>query len=212
MAAEAPPLPRHRPPVRAALPLPSTPVAGQTIQAPLMARAARRAADPAEQALPPWQVLLITAPARWVWFRSAPLSSPPRLPGPPVGMLLCGRLPCFSVSLTRLASETTMLTPLLIPDQGGLRNRDFLREPPPREWLEAQEQRGAEAELRRVQRMQQELRLIERIRAKGETARRQHQQVHSVCVGGSGQRRGPSMGQRTGNHAWGRGCIGQTHH
>ena len=71
MAAEAPPLPRHRPPVRAALPLPSTPVAGQTIQAPLMAKAARRAADPAEQVLPPWQVLLITAPARWVWFRSA---------------------------------------------------------------------------------------------------------------------------------------------
>ena len=62
----------------------------------------------------------------------------------------------------------------------GIRNRDFMREPPPREWLEAQEQRIAEAQQRRVARVQSELRLIEELRTKGERAQQEHMQVRTV--------------------------------
>lgn len=61
--------------------------------------------------------------------------------------------------------------------QGYTSKRDYLREPPPPGWLEAQVARQAEARRRRVQQVQKDLQLIHRIKAKGQAALQHHQQV-----------------------------------
>jgi hypothetical protein len=59
----------------------------------------------------------------------------------------------------------------------SVRNRDFMREAPPTDWLEAQEQRLADEQRQKLQRVQRELRLIEEIKIKGERAQEQHRKV-----------------------------------